>query len=309
MSSHTLLEPPTGDHRVIWDILLSRHVLPVVVVSNERGIFTLLAEGPLTSSEVAARLNLTDEWATILLGALAALGLMRILDGRFHLTDTARCFLLPESPYYSGITLSRDAARSEGAQRLRTALDDTESTSARYTVREWKEGELTPEQADMRSMHGRSFPAAVGMARNGDFSNVRRLLDVAGGSGGFSIALAQRYPNIRCTVADLPVVCQQTMDFITKYGVESQVDTTPLNMFFEPWPTGYDAIFFSCVLHDWGLEHRTELLRRAFEALPGGGRVYIHELLLSDRRRWSARARVVQPEHEDGDRGQTVHRT
>ena len=102
MSSHTLLEPPTGDHRVIWDILLSRHVLPVVVVSNERGIFTLLAEGPLTSSEVAARLNLTDEWATILLGALAALGLMRILDGRFHLTDTARCFLLPEVPTTAG---------------------------------------------------------------------------------------------------------------------------------------------------------------------------------------------------------------
>ena len=100
-------------------------------------------------------------------------------------------------------------------------------------VREWKEGELTPEQADMRSIHGRSFPAAVGMARNGDFSNVRRLLDVAGGSGGFSIALAQRYPNIRCTVADLAVVCQQTKDFIAKYGVESQVDTTPLNMFFE----------------------------------------------------------------------------
>src|SRR5258708_30535992 len=113
MCSKKVLVRATGDLRVIWDILLSRHILPVVVVSNERGIFTLLADGPLSSSDVAARLNLTEEWATILLGALAALGLMRALDGRFHLTDTARCFLLPDSPYYSGITLSRDAARSE----------------------------------------------------------------------------------------------------------------------------------------------------------------------------------------------------
>jgi cyclopropane fatty-acyl-phospholipid synthase-like methyltransferase len=282
MSAHTLLEPPTGDHRVIWDILLSRHVLPLVVVSNERGIFTLLADRPLASSEVAARLNFTEEWAAILLGALAALDLIRLLDGRFTLTDTARCFLLPDSPYYSGVTLSRDAARSEGAQRLRTALDDTASTSARYSVREWKEGELSPEQADMRSMHGRSFPAAVGMARNGDFRGVQRLLDVAGGSGGCSIALAQQHPDMHCTVADLPIVCEQTKQFIAQYGVESQVDTTPLNMFFEPWPVGYDAIFFSCVLHDWGLEQRTELIGRAFDALPAGGRVYIHELLLSD---------------------------
>jgi hypothetical protein len=185
-------------------------------------------------------------------------------------------------PYYSGITLSRDAARSEGAQRLRTALEDTASTSERYSVREWKEGELSAEQADMRSMHGRSFPAAVGMARNGDFRNVRRLLDMAGGSGGCSIALAQQHPDLRCTVADLPVVCEQTRGFIAQYGVESQVDTTPLNMFFESWPAGYDAILLSCVLHDWGLEHRTELLRRAFDALPTGGRIYVHELLLSD---------------------------
>jgi hypothetical protein len=282
MAGRPPLEPPTGDHRIIWDILLSRHVLPAVAVANERGIFTLLAAEALSSADVAARLKLTEEWSEILLGVLAALGLLRTQDGRFQLTDTARSFLLPESPFYSGFTLSADAARSEGAQRLRTALDNPESLSARYSVREWQAGELTPQQADMRSMHGRSFPAAVGMARNGDFQGVQRLLDVAGGSGGCAIALAQRYPEMRCTVLDLPVVCVQTRDFIVQYGVEDQVDTLGLNMFFETWPTGYDAILFSCVLHDWSLVHRTELLKRAFDALPDGGRVYIHELLLAD---------------------------
>ena len=53
-------------------------------------------------------------------------------------------------------------------------------------------------------------------------------------------------------------------------------------MFFEPWPTGYDAVFFSCVLHDWDLEHRTELIRRSYDALPAGGRIFIHEMLLGD---------------------------
>src|SRR5262249_45503342 len=126
------------------------------------------------------------------------------------------------------------------------------------------------------------FAAAVAMARNADFSRVQRLLDVAGGSGGFSIALSQRYPNLRCSVAELPVVCQVTRRYLAEDGVEDRVDTVALNMFFDPWPTGYDAVFFSCVLHDWDLEHRLELMRRSFEALPPGGTIYIHEMLLED---------------------------
>jgi hypothetical protein len=63
------------------------------------------------------------------------------------------------------------------------------------------------------------------------------------GPVGFAIARAQRYPRLRCTVADLPVVCELAEELIAHYGVQDQVDTLPLNMFFEAWPTGYDAMF------------------------------------------------------------------
>jgi acetylserotonin N-methyltransferase len=278
------LEPPTADHRIVWDIWLSVHILPVTALSDEIGLFTLLERRPLHTAEIAQALKLTHEWAEVLLGVLGTLPLVRVQDGRWHLTDAARAFFLPDSPYYSGHTLRRFADRGSPLERLRRALQSAESGSERYVVREWKPGDLTPEKAadSMRTMHGLSFPAAVGMARNGNFQGVRHLLDVAGGSGGFSIALALRYPDLRCTVAELPVVCQLTQQYIAEYGVEAQVDTTPLNMFYEPWPTGYDAAFFSCVLHDWDLEHRTELIRRAFEMLPGGGRIFIHEMLMGD---------------------------
>ena len=56
-------------------------------------------------------------------------------------------------------------------------------------------------------MHSLGFPAAMGMARLGVFAEVRRLLDIGGGSGCFSIALAGRHPALHCTVLDLPPVC------------------------------------------------------------------------------------------------------
>ncbi len=278
------LEPPIADHRRIWDIWFSSMILPAVAVADERGVFALLAEGPLSSRDVGARLGLPDEWAEILLGVLAVQDLVRVQDGRFHLTDTARCYFLPDSPYYSGFTLRFFATKHDGVlDRLHRALN-RDSNTVTYVVREWQPGEFDPEMAarDMQTMHGLSFPAAVGLARSVDFSGVRRLLDVAGGSGGFAIALAQRYPDLRCSVAELPVVCELTMDYIERYGVADQVDTVGLNMFFETWPTGYDAIFMSCVLHDWALEQRLDLMRRSFEALPSGGQIFVHEMLVSD---------------------------
>ena len=277
---------------------LSANILPSVAACDELGVFSLLDQQPCTRADVAARLNLADDWAEVLLGVLGALDLVRVQDGRFHLTDSARTYLLPESPYYRGFTLRRFAQNDVG-QRLKHSLASSSSTSDRYVVREWSAGEITREQAETstRTMHGLSFPSAVAMARTGEFKDVSRLLDVAGGSGGFAIALAQRYPQMRCTVADLPIVCELAAELIAHYGVQDQVDTLPLNMFFEAWPTGYDAMFFSCVLHDWNLEQRTQLVQNAFAALPSGGRIFIHEMLLNDVGRRTAGTSAVQREH------------
>lgn len=277
------LEVPTTDDRLMWDIYLSANILPSVAACDELGVFSLLDQQPCTRADVAAHLSLTDDWVEVLLGVLGALDLVRVQDGRFHLTNSARTYLLPESPYYRGFTLRRFAQNDVG-QRLKRSLASSSSTSDRYVVRDWSAGEITREQAETstRTMHGLSFPSAVAMARTGDFKDVSRLLDVAGGSGGFAIALAQRYPQMRCSVADLPIVCELAAELIAHYGVQDQVDTLPLNMFFEAWPTGYDAMFFSCVLHDWNLEQRTQLIQNAFAALPSGGRIYIHEMLLND---------------------------
>jgi cyclopropane fatty-acyl-phospholipid synthase-like methyltransferase len=167
-------------------------------------------------------------------------------------------------------------------QKLRTSV----SASDRYVVRDWKAGDISLDKArdDVATQHAFSAPSALAMSANGDFAGVRRLLDVAGGSGVFALALAQKHPEIHCTVAELPAICRVTDEYIAAHGLVGRVDTRHLNMFFEDWPTDYDAILLSSVLHDWGAEHRGDLMRRAFAALPHGGRLYIHEMLLSDAR-------------------------
>jgi len=278
-----VIELPSCDDRRIWDIYLSYNIYPAVCASEEIGLFKLLSEGPMRTEEIAERLSISRSWAEVLLGVLATQDLVRVQDGKFRLTEVSRVYLLPDSPFFKGpiLRLLRDEGR---IQRVIDAVRGSNPKADRLTGQSWKAGELTAEEAALRArtMHSVSFPSALGMAKNADFRGVRRLLDVAGGSGGFSIALALRYPEVHCTIAELPAMCEQAKKLIAEFGVEDQVGTTRLNMFADEWPSGYDAILLSNVLHDWDHAHRAVLIRRAFEALPSGGRMYVHEMLMSD---------------------------
>ena len=286
------LELPTCDDRLIWDVWLSRWQLPALTVADELGLFAQLEHGPATRNELTARLELGPRGAEVLLGILASLGFVVQRRERFALTDVARNFLLPGSAFYWGPMLHR-TRQSEWHVTVREALrrdyvdasrvDLADRTDTRY-IRAWAGGEIDTDQARILTagMHSHSFPAAMGVARRGDFSGVRRLLDVAGGSGCFCIALALRYPEIRFTIMDLAPVCELAARYVAKYDASVQIDTHAANMFTDPWPQGYDAHFFSNIFHDWGDERRRFLAQRSFETLPSGGRIYLHEMLLAD---------------------------
>jgi hypothetical protein len=64
--------------------------------------------------------------------------------------------------------------------------------------------------------------------------------------------------------------------------LEDRVDTHAADMFRDPWPAGYDAVFFSNIFHDWRPLTCLGLAQRAFAVLPSGGSINLHEMLLND---------------------------
>jgi predicted O-methyltransferase YrrM len=278
------LELPSTDDKRLWDVWMSYYHFPTLTVADELGLFGVLEKAPLSADEIAKAMNLSPRATEALSGVMAALGFLVQHHGRFHLTDTARNFLLPSSPTYWGGMLHFARGVPVTHEALLTALRKDRPRGG--TMEEmWEEHEMEPEKAKAftAAMHNRSFHLGVAAAlRVPEFSGIRRLLDVAGGSGCFSIALAQRHPNIRCTVMELRQVAALAREYIAEHGLGDRVDTLVANMFRDPWPAGYDAAFFSNIYHDWDRAECLHLTRRAFEALPKGGRIFIHELLLAD---------------------------
>ena len=295
MLTHDMYVAPTTDDRRLWDLWLSGVHSPTIVAAEEAGVFSTLAEAPGTAAEVAGRLGFDERATRITLRLLAALRLLVVREGRYHLGDEGRIYLVKGSPWFwapmANVGVSewhrdrlleklrqRDSDRAAGPEG--TPLASSEGRSAD----DWAAGNVSLQRARevAARMHAHSLVPAVGVARRYDFRGITRLLDVGGGSGCFMVAAAQAHPHLRCTVLDLPAMCEVASGYIEAGAVAERVDTCASDMFRRPWPRGYDAVFFSNIWHDWNVRTCQWLAARAFETLPSGGRILLHEMLLDD---------------------------
>lgn len=281
----SIIETAAWDDRPVWDVWLSAMWMPTLAAADEVHLFEAIAPQPTTAEELAERHGFNLHALKAALPMLASLKFLSVWKGRYQLTEPARLYLLHDSPLYWGhaFSLHRDNSNTRRFVTALRAKGEPPMPTDR-PVEAWASGQITPDQARPVTafMHSHSMPAALGVARLGDFSRVRRLLDVGGGSGCFSIALAQRHREMSCTVMELPAVCVLAREYAKAAGVSDRVDTVSVDMFREAWPKGYDAIFMSNIVHDWNIETNAQLFRSSFEALPSGGRIYLHEMLISD---------------------------
>jgi acetylserotonin N-methyltransferase len=275
------LEPPTGDDRFLWDTQFAHLQIHTITLAEELGLFSLLAGEPLAREEIGRRLGLHPRACEVLLAVLMGLGLLAQHDGRIALTPSARNFLLPESPYDRGALIRR----GRGAKHYETVREAILRDRERRTdLPETGDPSLEDARWVTEGMHLQSLPAAVALARLGDFTGVEHLLDVGGGSGCFSIALAARNPQMRFTILELPPVCSVAREYVAEAGMQERVRMHAADMFRDPWPAGPDVHFFSNIFHGWDRDLCLELARRSFESLPPGGRIDLHEALLNDAR-------------------------
>ncbi len=284
---------PTTDDRRIWDLWLASLSQGAIVAADDAGVFDALVRTPATIPALAAELDFDVRATGVLLRLLAALELLVLRDGSFQLTDRSRLYLVKDSPYYWGHMLRvnvNEADRTGLLERLRRKGSAEapgpfgSAAGGANMVDAWAAGKIPTERARVvaAGMHSHSLPAAIGAARNYDLSGVERILDVGGGSGCFMIAMAQRHPALRCTIMELDTMCNLARSYIEAGGVADRVETVAVDMFRQAWPQGHDAVFFSNIWHDWNFKTCTWLAERAYEVLPIGGRIMLHEMLLDD---------------------------
>lgn len=302
-SVRTLVPPPT-DPSPVFDALRGAAATELLACAvAEFDLFSRLAAASPTFDELRSSVGLAMRPANVLFTALRAMGLMtRGIDGRYGLTPAARVHLLPDSPHYVGDYVAL-AAGSPGvramAERLRTdrpagtepprsATAGTATgpaTGAAFIYREGLESAMEHEAEARRltlALAGRARCVAPVLAERLPLPGARFLLDVGGGTGLYATAYLQRHPDLRAAVWDRPEVLKVTAETAAACGVADRLACMAGDMFADPVPAGADVVLLSNVLHDWDEPACRRLIARLAAALPSGGRLLIHDVLLDD---------------------------
>jgi ubiquinone/menaquinone biosynthesis C-methylase UbiE len=111
---------------------------------------------------------------------------------------------------------------------------------------------------------------------------VTHLLDVAGGNAVVASHLHDKYPHLRISVFDRPTACERGSRTIARNGKQASIDTVPGDMFEDEYPSGPDAISYHHILSALAPEQRDELIRKAYAALPSGGRLFVYDFTCKD---------------------------
>ena len=257
----------------------------------ELGLFTELAKGPLEAKALTKRLQLHPRSARDFFDALVALGMLTRTGSRYANTTETALFLDRAKPSYVGGILEMCNARlyrfwGSLTEGLRTGKAQNEVNTGEdffgtlYADPQRLEGFL-------KAMTGLSIGPAQVIAKKFPWKKYRTFVDVGCAQGGVAVEVASAHKHLMGGGMDLPVVQPIFEAYAKDRGVAQRLRFHPGNFFQDPLPK-CEVIVMGHVLHDWNLDEKIMLLRKAYDALPAGGAVIIHEALIDDARKQNA---------------------
>lgn len=248
-------------------------------------LFRHLAAGPQSAAELAAATGIAENRLATLLAALASCGLVTHEDGRWVNSPAAARYLVPGETAYFGDYYRYQIDRQLYPNML--ALDAGLQGDADALAHDLMSAMLEdPVEAEAfsRAQHAGSMGPAMLMAKTLDFSGVGTMLDVAGGTGAYSIVLCRQYPEMRATIIDFPTVTDVARRYVDEAGLGDRIALLPGDALGVDWPDGQDAVLMSYLLSAVGEADIPVLVERARAALKPGGRVVVHDFMLDEAR-------------------------
>jgi SAM-dependent methyltransferase len=257
----------------------------------ELGLFTELAKGPLDADALTRRLNLHPRSAKDFFDALVALGMLKRTGTRYANAPETALFLDRAKPSYVGGILEMANARlyrfwGSLTEALRTGKPQNEDKTGEdffgtlYADPQRLEGFL-------KAMTGLSIGAARAIAKKFPWRKYHSFMDIGCAQGGVAIEIALAHKHLTGGGMDLPVVQPLFEAYARAKGVDRRLRFHPGDFFKDSLPET-DVLIMGHILHDWTLDEKMMLLRKAYDALPPGGALIVHEAIIDDARKQNA---------------------
>jgi hypothetical protein len=279
-------EQPTPE--LILQVGMGFWASKILLSAVEMELFTDLAKGPQTLASLQGRLGLHPRAARDFLDALVALGFLLRTGGDYSNTPSTDIFLDKHKPSYIGGILEMANHRlypSWGhlTEALRTGQPQNEVRTGDVPLFEAIYADPARLKQFLKAMSGISHGGNMAIARQFPWDKYKTFADAGAAQGDLAVQIALASPHLTGIGFDLPEVGPIFEEYVELNGVADRVRFAPGSFFEMPLPKA-DVILMGHILHDWGLDDKRMLVKKAYEALPEGGTFIVYEAIIDDDR-------------------------
>jgi hypothetical protein len=125
------------------------------------------------------------------------------------------------------------------------------------------------------------------LAEKFDFSRYHTVSDIGGALALLSQIVAMHHPHLSFNSFDLPPVAPLAQKRVEAAGMAERINVIGGDFLQDELPRA-DVITMGNILHDWNLDNKKLLIKKAYNALPEGGAFIAIENLIDDARRENA---------------------
>ena len=250
----------------------------ILMAGVELGLFEALDGRPATAEDLAARTGLDRRAVRILLGALAALGLLHHKQRVFELDPEMREYLVVAGAHSQVAILMHMRHMWDAWGRI----DEVARTGHPAPRREEGPAELARIESFIRGMHEVSRDLVAAFAGREEVAAARRMLDLGGGPGSYAIACCRQNPELRATILDRELPLRIARENVAAAGLEDRITLQPGDALADGYGSGFDLVLISQLLHAFGPQECAAIIARAASALAPGGLLVVNEFALRD---------------------------
>ncbi len=259
---------PDDLNEMIRGFMPSRALLTAL----ELDVFTVVASGA-SAEHVAQKLHADSRATEMLLNALVSLRLLDKRDGTFFNTAVSARFFEEGSCHNARCGLIHTAHLWHRWSTLTECVHAGTSVETRRREDNWV-------TAFIAAMDRNAKERADAVVKAIGTSGIKRMLDLGGGSGAYSIAFARAIPALKSEILDTADVVPLAQQNVRKAGLADRVTTRVGDMLRDPLGQNYDLILASAICHMFSPEDNRALFRRVYNALAPQGQVVVQDFIL-----------------------------
>lgn len=252
----------------------------VLLAAADLDVFSILGGKAMSADAVADALEADSRAVTILLNALAAMGLLAKQNNEYTLPSELGELLTENSNTSILPALRHQATCLRRWVQLPRIVKDGRPAERMLNIR----SEAQELAAFIGAMDNFSAPAAADVISKLGSLNFRHLLDLGGASGTWTIEFLRTAPQAKATLFDLPEVIPMAKEHIAEAGLADRVEFAQGDFYADALPGGADLIWLGAIVHQNSRQQNQELFSKLYVVLETGGKLVLRDVVMNESR-------------------------